>query len=271
MATTMLENTKLYGGIIGNVIGSPYMFVNQPTDKNFALFNHNEHYTGDTVMMLAIANTLKVLPENAEEDIVKEMLIFNLQTLCNMFAQNTYGNGFTNWLKSENPEPYCSYGSGAASRVAPVGWMYKSLKRTREVAKWTAEISHNHPEGIRGAQAVAELIFYARQGKDKEFLKNIAGTYYERFDEFSYEYLLTLDQKDICQVVVPEAVIVFLNSTDFEDAIRKAVLLGGDTDTLTSIVGSLAEAYYKKIPEKLAKPCIACLESELLEIVNKYN
>lgn len=183
-----------------------------------------------------------------------------------------YGGSFRHWLKEKNPKPYGSYGNGSAMRGSAVGWLYDSIEKTMEVARATARVTHNHPEGIKGAEATASAIFLARTGASKKEIKNYIEV------EFQYNLNRTLDQirptyhmDETCQKTVPEAIIAFLEATDFEDAIRNAVSLGGDTDTLGAITGSIAEAYFG-IPASLIGECMAMVDEGLMkDVINQFD
>lgn len=235
----------MYGAILGDIIGSPFEFDRGDKTKDFELFTEGCDFTDDSVMTLAVAAALMEAGPDANEEYIKETLIYSMQEWGRDYPYAGYGGGFRRWLKSSNPKPYNSWGNGSAMRVSAAGWLYPTLERTREVAKYTAEVTHNHPEGVKGAEATASCIFLARNGATKEAIKK----YVE--DEFGYDLDRTLDSirptyhhVESCQETVPEAIIAFLEAEDFEDAIRNAVSLGGDTDTLGAITGSIAEAYY---------------------------
>lgn len=181
-----------------------------------------------------------------------------------------YGYRFGMWLNSRDTEPYGSWGNGSAMRVSSVGWLYDSLERTREVARATAEVTHNHPEGIKGAEVTASAIYLARIGSSKNEIKQYIK------DEFSYDLSRTLDEirpsyhhVESCQETVPEALTAFFEGNDFEDVVRNAVSLGGDCDTLTCIAAGIAEAFYG-IPEELVKECRSHISEDLLRIVDGF-
>ena len=225
------------GAIAGDIIGSVYEFDNIKT-TDFPLFTDESDYTDDTIMTVAVADWLL-----NGGDLVKVMQQYSAEYPCPMGG---YGGRFSYWLMEENPLPYNSWGNGSAMRVSAVGWKFDSLEKTLEVAKETAIVSHNHPEGIKGAQATAAAIYLARSGKSKQEIKQYIETV------FSYDLDRTCDDIrpdysfDVsCQGTVPEAIIAFLDSSDFEHAIRLAVSLGGDSDTLACITGGIAEANLK--------------------------
>ena len=235
----------MYGAILGDIIGSPFEFDRGNKTKEFDLFTKGCDFTDDSVMTIAVGEALLAVGTEATVKEIEEALVTNMQDWGKRYPYAGYGGRFRYWLRESNPKPYGSYGNGSAMRVSAAGWLYDSLERTREVARATANVTHNHPEGIKGAEATASAIYMARNGFSKEEIKE----YIER--EFHYNLDRTLDEirpgyhmDETCQRTVPEAIIAFLESKDFEDAIRNAVSLGGDTDTLGAITGSIAEAFY---------------------------
>lgn len=232
----------MYGAILGDIIGSPFEFDRGDKTKNFDLFSEGCGFTDDSVMTIAVGEALLAVGPEAAVKKIEDAVASNMQDWGKRYPHAGYGGSFRHWLKENNPKPYGSYGNGSAMRVSAVGWLYDSMERTREVARATANVTHNHPEGIKGAESTASAIYMARNGSSKEEIK----TYIER--EFHYDLSRTLDNirtyyhhVESCQETVPEAIIAFLESKDFEDAIRNAVSLGGDTDTLGAITGSIAE------------------------------
>lgn len=241
------------GAIAGDIIGSVYEFDNIKT-TDFPLFTNESDYTDDTIMTVAVADWLL-----NGGDLAKVMQRYGREY---PYPTGGYGGRFSGWLREKDPLPYNSWGNGSAMRVSAVGWMFDSLEKTLEVAKETAVVTHNHPEGIKGAQATAAAIYLARTGKSKQDIKQYIET------TFSYDLGRTCDEirpfyrfNESCQGTVPEAIIAFLDSSDFENAICLAVSLGGDSDTLACITGGIAEAFYgipediklevkKRIPEK---------------------
>ena len=228
-----------------DIIGSPFEFDRGDKTKEFDLFTKGCDFTDDSVMTIAVGEALLAVGPEATVKEIEEAVVTNMQDWRKRYPYAGYGGRFRYWLRERNPKPYGSYGNGSAMRVSAVGWLYDSLERTREVARATANVTHNHPEGIKGAEATASAIYMARNESSKEEIKE----YIER--EFHYNLDRTLDEirpgyhmDETCQRTVPEAIIAFLESKDFEDAIRNAVSLGGDTDTLGAITGSIAEAFY---------------------------
>ena len=235
----------MYGAILGDIIGSPFEFDRGNKSKDFDLFTRGCRFTDDSVMTVAVAEALLAIELDANEMEIEEAVITNMQDWGRNYPHAGYGGRFKYWLTSGNPKPYGSYGNGSAMRVSATGWLYPTIERTREVAEATAAVTHNHPEGIKGAVATASCIFLARQGAAKKEIKD----YVEQ--EFHYNLNRTLDEirpyyhhVESCQQTVPEAITAFLEAESFEDAVRNAVSLGGDTDTLAAITGSIAEAYF---------------------------
>lgn len=259
----------MLGAIVGDTVGSIYEFENTK-DYNFQLFNQCSGYTDDSIMSMAVAYWLLKDPEHRYETLEEAMVTFAKNCPC---PNGGYGEMFYVWLFMpwsldemcptsydgadeplyESPAgrvPYNSWGNGAAMRVSAVGWFFDTLEETEMVAKISAEITHNHPEGIKGAQATAAAIWMARNGKSKAEIKSYIESKYGYDLNRTWEYLnKTYDWDSSCQGTVPEAMIAFLESCDFEDAIRKAVSIGGDSDTLACITGGIAEAFYGEIPE----------------------
>lgn len=261
----------MYGAVLGDIIGSPYEFDQGDKTKDFPLFSAESTYTDDSVMTLAVADAfLSLLPETTDEDI-RCQLIQSMQTYGRKYPYAGYGGMFRRWLKGPNPQPYGSYGNGSAMRVSSVGWLFDDLKTVRHMARLSAEVTHNHPEGIKGAEATACAIFFARTGYTKEEIKDYIQTL------FDYDLSRTCDEirptyhhVESCQETVPEAITAFLEGESFEDVIRTAVSLGGDCDTLTCIAGSIAEGFYG-VPESLKQQCRQRLPEELLAVLQRFD
>lgn len=261
----------MYGAILGDIIGSPFEFDRGDKTKDFKLFSRRSHFTDDSVMTLAVCEALLKVGQDATVKEIEDAVISSMQSWGTRYPHAGYGGYFRRWLTACHPEPYNSFGNGSAMRVSAVGWLYDSLENTRTVAKATANVTHNHPEGIKGAEATASAIFMARNGSSKEEIKK----YIE--NEFHYDLNRTLDEirpsyhmDETCQKTVPEAIIAFLEAKDFEDAIRNAVSLGGDTDTLGAITGSIAEAYYG-IPEWLMTECRKRINRDMRVVLDDFN
>ncbi|MGO5180641.1 ADP-ribosylglycohydrolase family protein [Catenibacterium mitsuokai] len=261
----------MYGAILGDIIGSPFEFDRGDKTKDFKLFSRRSHFTDDSVMTLAVCEALLKVGQDVTVKEIEDAVISSMQSWGRRYPHAGYGGYFRRWLTARHPEPYNSYGNGSAMRVSAVGWLYDSLEKTRTVAKATANVTHNHPEGIKGAEATASAIFMARNGSSKEEIKK----YIE--NEFHYDLNRTLNEirpgyhmDETCQKTVPEAIIAFLEAKDFEDAIRNAVSLGGDTDTLGAITGSIAEAYYG-IPEWLITECRKRINKDMRIVLDDFN
>ena len=262
----------MYGAILGDIIGSPFEFDRGDKTKEFDLFTKGCDFTDDSVMTIAVGEALLAVGPEATVKEIEEAVVTNMQDWGKRYPYAGYGGRFRYWLRERNPKPYGSYGNGSAMRVSAVGWLYDSLERTREVARATANVTHNPPEGIKGAEATASAIYMARNGFSKEEIKE----YIER--EFHYNLDRTLDEirpgyhmDETCQRTVPEAIIAFLESKDFEDAIRNAVSLGGDTDTLGAITGSIAEAFYG-ISDVLIAECRSRIDEGLMtDILDEFD
>ncbi len=231
----------MLGAIFGDVVGSPYEFDNVKT-KDFPLFTYNSVFTDDTVMTVAVAEALCECKDGDVEDF-KARLVPIMHKYGRLYPDAGYGGRFLDWLIYGRTKPYGSYGNGSAMRVSPVARYAKTLEEAIAFARASAEVTHNHPEGIKGAEAVAALIFRARQGAKKEELRELASGYYDV--DFTLDSVRpTYDFDETCQGSVPQAIVAFLESESFEDAIRCAVSIGGDSDTVAAICGSIAEAYY---------------------------
>jgi ADP-ribosylglycohydrolase len=251
----------MIGAIAGDVIGSAFEWRNTKA-ADFDLFSYGSRFTDDTVLTVAVADCILTAKDYARA----------LKDYGRMFPEAGYGGMFWDWLRTDSLLPYNSYGNGSAMRVSPVGFAFGTLDEVMEEAKRSAEVTHNHPEGIKGAQAVASAIFLARQGAKKERIRDfIEGT-------FHYDLDRTLDDirphyrfDETCQGSVPEAIIAFLESDSYEDAIRKAISIGGDSDTIACMTGGIAQAYFKTIPEYIVDRVRSLLAPELLKIVNLFN
>ncbi len=261
----------MYGAIIGDMVGAPFEFDQGDKIKDFGpLFGPKSRYTDDSAMTLAIAKAIKEVGVNASEDEMKKAFVSWMRNIGRRYARGEYGGRFALWLREPNPQPYNSWGNGSAMRVSSIGWLFDTMERTREVARWSAEVTHNHPEGIKGAEATAAAIFMARHDSSKDEIRDYI------IKEFGYDLSRTCDEirpsyhhVESCQETVPEAITAFLEGESFEDVIRTAVSLGGDCDTLTCIAGGIAEAFYG-VPEEYKAECEKRLPEELLEILKEF-
>ncbi|MBO4379174.1 MAG: ADP-ribosylglycohydrolase family protein [Clostridia bacterium] len=259
----------MYGAILGDMIGAPYEFDRGGKTKDFPLFIAASQFTDDTVMTIAVAEALLNTHEG-DDDAILAALTACLQRWGRKYPDAGYGLRFGQWLRVENPLPYKSYGNGSAMRVAAAGWMYDSLDKTRHIARLTAAVTHNHPEGIKGAEATASAIYLGRTGKSKAEIKEYIET------EFHYDLSRMCDEirpayrhVESCQETVPEAITAFLEGKDFEDVIRTAVSLGGDCDTLTCIAGSMGEAFFG-VPDYMKTECRKRLPEEMLAVLDRF-
>ena len=256
----------MLGAIIGDVVGSIYERHNIKT-KDFEFFDKHCHFTDDTVMSLAVAKA--ILNCKGDYSGLYEQTVSCMQELGNEYPRAGYGGGFRVWLMSDDPQPYNSYGNGSAMRVSPCGYAAKSLEEALMLAEVTAKVTHNHPEGIKGAQAVAAAIFLARNGKSISEISEYINTDFYNIN-FTIDEIRPTYRFDVsCQGSVPQALQAFFESSDFEDAVRNAISIGGDSDTIAAIAGSIAEAYYG-IPDDIKHNISKYLDKPLLEIYNAF-
>lgn len=250
----------MLGSIAGDIIGSVYEFDNTKS-LDFPLFTEESTFTDDTVLTIAIAEAI----------MTDEGYGRKLKKYSRKYPNRGYGGMFSQWVMSECTEPYNSWGNGSAMRVSPIGFAFDSIEKVLKEAKKSAEVTHNHPEGIKGAQATAATIFLAKNNKTKDEIVDFIE------DKFNYNLSENIDSirewyrfDESCQGTVPYAIIAFLESNDFEDAIRNAISLGGDSDTLACITGGMAQAYYKHIPDKIKKEVIRRLPEEFKATISNF-
>jgi len=246
----------MLGAIAGDIIGSRFEHA-RIKSKDFELFNRQSVFTDDTVHTIALADSL--LNKIPYQDKLREYFLH--------YPNVGYGGRFRRWARSPRPVPYCSYGNGSAMRVSPIAWYYDSIEKVMEESLHSAEMTHNHPEGVKGAQAVAGAIYVARNGATKAQIKDYIQ------DTFGYDLSGTLDEVrtwydfDVsCQGSVPYAIMAFLEADDFEDTVRNAVSLGGDSDTQACIAGAIAEAYYGGVPKEITGASLEWLDDRLLGV-----
>lgn len=261
-----MKNKMILGAVAGDVIGSAYEF-NPVKNTDFHLYVKNEEhrinsdFTDDTVLTVAVADWLT---RGGKLDAI-------MQTYGRNHPNAGYGGRFMRWLFEQHPQPYGSYGNGSAMRVSAVGWAFDTLQDTLQAAEKSADVTHNHPEGIKGAQATAASIFMARKGKSKQEIKE----YVEQ--TFGYNLSRTCDEIrpaysfDVtCQGSVPESIICFLESTDYESCVRLCVSMGGDADTMAAIAGGIAEAYYGGVPELIRAKTLSRLPDEFIDVLYRF-
>lgn len=258
----------MYGAIIGDIVGSRFEHSGSK-QIDFQWLTSNCRFTDDTVMTVAIAEALLNVDSNASNDEIKLACIESMHKWGNKYPNAGYGGHFLGWILNKDYEPYNSWGNGSAMRVSSVGWLYNTIERTREVARLTAWVTHNHPEGIKGAEAIASAIFLARNGSTKDDIKK----YIE--NEFNYDLDKSINnirpsyRFDVsCQGSVPESIIAFLEGESYRDAVRLAVSLGGDTDTQGAMAGSIAEAYYGITNEDI-ELCRGYLPEDIRQVLDK--
>jgi ADP-ribosylglycohydrolase len=254
----------MYGSIIGDICGSIYEWNNRKTNnpREIDLINQKCYYTDDSILTLAIADA--VLSNNNYQD---SLLIW-----ARKYPNSGYGGGFRNWFNKKSPKPYKSYGNGSAMRVGSIGWCFETMEETIDQAGKSAQVTHNHKEGIKGAQAVATAIYLARNNKSKTEIKECI--------EKEFRYNLSKDLSalrksyqfdETCQGTVPPAIMAFLESNNFEDSIQIAISLGGDSDTLACITGSISEAFYKTIPLSFIDFVNSKLKDDMKEVLEKFH
>ncbi len=253
----------MIGAIIGDVAGSRFERSNHKS-KEFELFDKKCRLTDDSVMSLAVAKAILDCDGNFEE--LSQLAISSMQEIGRKYKNAGYGGNFYKWLWADNPQPYNSYGNGSAMRVGPCGYAATSLAEAKELSAKVTEVSHNHPEGLKGAEATAVAVFLARNGVIKEEIrKHIQENYYEI--NFTLDQIRKAYKFDVsCQGSVPVALEAFFESTDFEDAIRNAISVGGDSDTIAAITGSIAEAYYG-VPEGIIDSVLDYFDGREMEIL----
>ena len=250
----------MIGAIIGDVIGSVYEFNNHRS-KEFPLFQASSDFTDDSVLTFA---TAKVLLDGGD-------YAATYQQFARAYPHRGYGGRFSRWIKLDDPKPYNSFGNGSAMRIAPIGFAFADAETTLEEAKRSAEVTHNHPEGIKGAQAVALAIWMARKGEGKAAIQRAIEKQFGYDLSRDCDFIRQVNKFDeTCQGSVPEAITCFLESVDFEDCIRLSISIGGDSDTIACIAGGIAQAYYRDIPNWIITETKARLPQEFLEILDRF-
>ncbi len=251
----------LLGAVAGDVIGSVYEF-NRQKEYDFPLFGSRSRITDDSVLTIAVADA--ILSGRSYLDCIREY--------ARAYPDSGYGGFFRKWMHSEAPQPYNSFGNGSAMRVSAVGWGFDSVEEVLSEAERSAAITHDHPEGIKGAQATALSVFLARRGESRETIKReVVARFGYDLDRTVNEIRLTYEFTEACQETVPEAIVAFLESSDYEDAIRKAISLGGDADTLAAITGAIAEACYGEVPAAIVAEVRARVPVELWSVIEAFS
>ena len=235
----------MYGAILGDIVGSRFEFDRGGWTKDFEFLTKEDNWTDDSVMTIAVAEALMNVGKNVTAEKIESECIKSMQKWGQRYPHAGYGGGFRRWLRLMDPQPYGSFGNGSAMRVSAAGWLYDTVERTRDVARATANVTHNHPEGIKGAECTAAVIFLARTGSTKDKIMDYV------IKEFSYDFSESLDKMrkrhehvETCMDSLPKALRSFFDGESYEDVVRNAVSLGGDTDTLAAIAGAMGEAFF---------------------------
>lgn len=260
----------MYGAILGDIVGSRFEFDREGWTKDFELLTYESKWTDDTVMTVAIAEALMDAGKDAPVSEIEAACIKSMQRWGQKYPYAGYGARFIHWVSSKDPRPYGSFGNGSAMRVSPVGWIYDSIERTREVARATANVSHNHPEGIKGAECTAAVMYLARTGATKDEIVDYV------IREFGYDFSESLEDMrarhrhdETCQDSLPKALRSFFNGESAEDVIRNAVSLGGDTDTIAAIAGAMGEAFYD-MPIGLKAEVLKNVKPDMYEVLRRF-
>jgi ADP-ribosylglycohydrolase len=270
----------LIGAIIGDIVGSRFEFNNHRS-KKFELFTDKCKVTDDSIMTLAVAKAimeteknLKLLSNNSVSnfyyyELLRRMTIRYMQEIGRKYPYCGYGGMFGHWIFSDNPKPYNSFGNGAAMRISPVGFIAATEEEARILSERITAVTHNHNEGIKGAEATVISIYMAKKRASKEEIRQEINENYYNLNFTIDEIRDTYEFNETCQETVPQAIVAFLESNSFEDAIRTAISVGGDSDTLAAITGSIAEAYYG-IPEDIKEKALTYLDTELRSIYDEW-
>jgi ADP-ribosylglycohydrolase len=251
----------MLGAVVGDIIGSVHEFQHRKT-MDFPLFAEGSRFTDDTVLTVAVADCL----------LTDASYVDKFHEYSRNYPDRCYGLRFWRWVESGSREPYNSWGNGAAMRVSPVAFARSTLEEVLREAKRSAEVTHDHPEGVKGAQATAASVFLARQGESKGKIRQFIQ------EKFAYDLNRTVEDirptysfNESCQGTVPEAIIAFLNSSDYEETVRLAISLGGDADTLACIAGGIAEPFYGGVPKDIAELAMARLDDRLRAVVLRFS
>ena len=270
----------MIGAIIGDIVGSRFEFNNH-RNKEFELFTDKCNVTDDSIMTIAVAKAimetgknLKLLSNDSKNNyyyykLLKSMTIRYMQEIGRKYPRCGYGGMFVRWIFSDNPMPYYSFGNGAAMRISPVGFIAPTEDEARKLSETITAVTHNHKEGMKGAEATVISIYMAKNGASKEEIRQKINEDYYNLNFTIDEIRDTYEFNETCQETVPQAIVAFLESDTFEDAIRIAISVGGDSDTLAAITGSIAEAYYG-VPEDIKEKALTYLDEELRSIYDEW-
>lgn len=250
----------MLGAVVGDIVGSRYELKDADT-YDFPLFTESSSFTDDTVLTVAVADAIMSGEDYGDK----------LKQYYKLYPYAGYGSGFKVWAATAGSKPYNSFGNGSAMRVSPVAYISNDIKTIMEEAKKSAEVSHNHEEGIKGAQALAVAIYLARTGSDKNGIREAVDDMFG-YNLSSYDfYNLGLKGFDTsCSVTVPMAIVSFLDSESFEDAIRQAISKGGDSDTIACMAGAIAEPFYSGVPYEIQKEAFKRLPDDLADVIEKF-
>ncbi len=261
----------MFGAILGDIVGSRFEFDVPGWKKEFEFLASECNWTDDTAMTIAVAEALLKVGKDAEISVIEHAVIDSMRDWGKRYPYAGFGGRFNRWLASDDPKPYESYGNGSAMRVSAVGWLYDSLDRSREVAAATARVTHNHPEGIKGAECTAAVIFLGRTGASKEEIAEYINC------KFGYDYSESMEEMrarhrhdESCMDALPKAIRSFMDGTSVEDVIRNAVSLGGDTDTIAAIAGAMAEGFYG-MPVLYKGEVMQRVEDDMLEVLRIFD
>ncbi|MBQ6370825.1 MAG: ADP-ribosylglycohydrolase family protein [Firmicutes bacterium] len=258
----------MIGAIIGDIAGSRYERRSHKS-KEFDLFHWRCHPTDDSIMSLAVAEAILACACDGDYEDLSEKAVSSMQRLGRIYRNAGYGRAFYQWIFDDDPKPYHSYGNGSAMRVSPCGFAAASIEEAKELSAKVTKVTHDHPEGMKGAEAIAVCVFLAKAGHTKDEIRTYIQDNYYNID-FTIDEIRDSYKFDVsCQGSVPVALEAFLESTDFEDAIRTAISVGGDSDTIAAMAGSVAEAYYG-VPEELIESAIDYLDGREMEILNSF-
>lgn len=257
----------MYGAIIGDIVGSVYEFNNHRS-KDFTFLTEENYFTDDSVMTIAVGKALYESKKNNYEDLEKQ-LIYWMHEIGKRYPDCGYGGRFYGWMMYDGDKPYNSFGNGSGMRTSDCAVFAESLEEALSLAERCAAVTHNHPEGIKGAQSITACIWLAKEGKTIEEIRRYVEDHFYKLDFTLDEIRPTYEFNEICQDSCPQAIEAFLESTSFEDAIRNAISIGGDSDTLAAMTGAIAEAYYK--PTGLKEMADKYLDKYLQSIISSYD
>lgn len=258
----------MIGAVIGDIVGSRFEWHNHRS-KDFEFFTEKCFFTDDSVMTIAVADA--IMKADGDLSVLSDYAVKSMREIGQPYRDCGYGGSFFRWMYSDDPKPYNSFGNGSAMRVSACGFVAKSIEEAKALSKAVTEVTHNHPEGIKGAEATTVAIFLAKTGHSLEEIREHINANYYPMDFTLDEIRDTYEFNETCQNTVPQALKAFFESTDFEDAIRNAISIGGDSDTLAAITGGIAEAYYG-IPDEIKRDVPQYFKDspELMDVVNAF-